>query len=132
MLGSAPIRVLSVGSVEGGWSVTTKDWRAAISRLAIRVAELREGVESPINLNVIYQVPGSVLESEFIGVRTGRYSKKDRHLIVQVAIPPELPEDPYAFVQDALAQSVLEAESWARGKGIASDLSSLRRLAAAV
>lgn len=59
------------------------------------------------SLDVVFHVAGSILEPEFVGVRTGRFSRKRRMLQVQIAVPKEVvaAEDPYPF----LAARVLEA-----------------------
>ncbi len=73
---------------------------------------LREGVESQLNVNVVFQVPGRYLEPEFDGVRTGRFSKRDAHLLVQVALPAEPPDDAAFYLRTAMVAAVDEAETW--------------------
>src|SRR6266700_5558645 len=41
-------------------------------------------------LNVVFQYPGSLLQPEFTGVRTGSFSKKKMLLAVQVAVPADI------------------------------------------
>jgi hypothetical protein len=124
-----PIPALSIGSVEGGSSPSMPRWRDGLTRLTIEVANAAEHVESPLNVNVIYQVPGNILQPDFAGVRTGHYSKKDSSLIVQAALPDDAPEDVEGYLKRLLVAAIEEAEQWARGRRIADDLSALRELA---
>ncbi len=127
-----PVEVLSIGSVVGGSTSTNRRWRDAIGELTRAVADARADVASPLNVNVVFQVPGSVVQPDFEGTRTGRHSKADRLLLVQVALPDEVPDDPDAYLRGALSEAIAEAEEWARRRSIASDLQALRELAARV
>lgn len=82
-----PAQVLSIGSVVGGSTPTNRTWRDAIRDLTSRVIAARSDVEAPLNVNVVFQVPGDVIKPDFDGTRTGRFSKKDSLLMVQVALP---------------------------------------------
>jgi hypothetical protein len=53
------------------------EWRNAIRQLTIRIDDAQAGVASPLNLNVVFHVPGRTFKPEFSGVRTGRFSKRD-------------------------------------------------------
>ena len=127
-----PVFVLSIGSVVGGSTAANRVWRDALAELARGVASARHGVTSPLNLNVVFQVPGDILRPDFEGVRTGRFSTRDRLLMIQAALPETVAPDPDRFVREALVAAVGEGERWARRRGIASDLKSLRDLALAV
>lgn len=123
---SAP---LSIGSVVGGWlSPGTTRWNEALDILTHDVINGCRGISSPLNVNVVYQVPGHLLRPEFEGVRTGSYSKKRNLLMVQVALPDEPPDDAVADVKRRLAHAVEEAELWARNRRLASELPELRHL----
>jgi hypothetical protein len=82
-----PVHVLSIGSIIGGSTAANRPWRDAVLELMRKVADGREGVASTLNVNVVFQIPGNILKPDFEGVRTGSFSKKDRHLMVQVALP---------------------------------------------
>lgn len=125
-----PVEVLSVGSVVGGSTPTNRRWRDAISELTRAVAEARTEIASPLNVNVVFQVPGSVVQPDFEGVRTGRFSKGDRLLLVQVALPDEVPDSPDSYLRGALSNAIDEAEGWARRRSLAPDLQALRELVA--
>lgn len=123
-----PVHVLSIGSVEGGSSPWIAIWREALTRLTRRVAESREGISSPLNLNVVFQIPGDLLKPEFEGVRTGRFSRKEGLLMVQVALPEQPPEDVNAELKGRLMAAVEEAERWARRRRLAGNLTETREL----
>jgi hypothetical protein len=123
-----PVNVLSIGSVVGGPRADNAQWREGITRLSRRVAEARSGVRSPLNVNVVFQVPGKMLTPDFEGVRTGKFSKKDSLLMIQVALPEQLPGDVDANLRDRLEAAVDEGERWARARGLADDLAEIRSL----
>jgi hypothetical protein len=125
-----PIPALSIGSIEGGSSPSMSRWRDAITSLTIEVERAVQDVQSPLNVNVIYQIPGSILQPDFEGVRTGHYSRKDASLIVQAALPDDAPDDAVSHIRHLLIAAIDEAEEWARRRSIAPDLQALRQLAA--
>ena len=96
--------------------------------LARRVRNARAGIESPLSVNVVYHIPGEVVDLGWQGVRTGRYDAKARHLMVQVTVPDEPPVDGHAFLLNRLSEAITEAERWASEKGIARDLTSLHAI----
>lgn len=122
------IPVLSIGSVEGGSSPAARLWRDGITRLARKIAAVREGLVSPINVNVIVQVPGEILTPDFAGVRTGHFSKTSRLLIVQVALPREPPVDVDMDLKSWVVEAVDEAERWVRKRRPAEGLPQLQEL----
>ena len=118
--------VLSIGVVYGGtWSID-ESWRPDIQRVMQEVMALRHGVESPLNVNVVFHVDGELLPPvDFEGVRTGRFSRKSMHLMVQAAVPNDA-LDKRAVLLDLLRAAAVEAEAFARRKGIAAGLNGLR------
>jgi hypothetical protein len=124
----ADVDVLSLGAMVGGTRPSARAWREAVMALARRVAAARNGVDSPLRVNVVYQVPGELIPVKFDGVRTGRYAPADRHLLVQAALPEELPDEPEAYLITLLQQAIDAAAQFARKKGVADDLVELREL----
>jgi hypothetical protein len=118
---------LSLGSVVEP-SMDNKPWREAIRALSVGVADARQAKQVPLNLNVVFHVPGRQFKPEFSGVRTGRYSAKDRLLMVQVAVPETVPEDPNVYVRDAVDLAIDEATRWAARKKIEIDSDTLRMI----
>jgi hypothetical protein len=123
-----PVHPLSLGSVVGGSTRANRAWRDAVRAVTEQVIDARTGVESPLNVNVVFQVPGNIITPDFSGVRTGGFSKPDKLLMVQVALPEEVPPDAERYLRDAAHDALDEAERWANKRGIASDLASLRAI----
>jgi hypothetical protein len=80
--------------------------------------ELREGVESPVSVNVVYQIPGQFLQPDFEGVRSGRFSRKEGRLLVQVALPATPTGDAYEEARARLTQAISLAEQFAYQEGL--------------
>jgi|HubBroStandDraft_4_1064222.scaffolds.fasta_scaffold919262_2 hypothetical protein len=77
MSGSESEASLSIGAMVGGTGADARRWRDAIMELSRRVQSLGESVTSPLNVNVVYQIPGEVLPVlEVSGVRCGRPRKR--------------------------------------------------------
>lgn len=105
-------RTLAVGVVAGGPG-SSVEWMEAVKLLGRRVVELRDGVESPLSVNVVYQISGQFLQPDFEGARSGRFSRKDGRLLVQVALPAAPVGDAYEEARTWLAQAVSLAEQFA-------------------
>jgi hypothetical protein len=122
------IPVLSIGSVNGN-GIGTYEWRVAMRPLAARIRQLRDGVDSPLHVNVVYFVPGPAFRPDFEGVRTGSYLKAQHALVVQVALPiaPAVPHQ--QILRALLLDAIDAAEEFARRRKIAEELSGLRDLA---
>ena len=123
---SEPAQVLSVGVIYGG--PETQRWRDSIRDLSRLVVMLREGVQSQLNVNVVFHVPGSILKPEFDGVRTGSFRKRDSLLMVQVALPLDIHDDPASYLRDAMVSAVDEAEAWAVRRRTGFDTAPLHEL----
>jgi hypothetical protein len=120
--------VLSIGSIVGGVGPEARAWKEPIRELSRQVANARLGVESPLNLNVVFHVPGEVLRIGDEYVRTGRYDSRTRHLMVQATVPESLPEQPGRFLISRLSEAVDAAELWARRRRVADSLPALRTI----
>jgi hypothetical protein len=125
MPSSAP--VLSTGAVVDS-DAESKAWKLAISSLGKEIMSLRESVDSPLCVNVVFHVDSKFSPNEFEGVRPGRFSKKDSHLLVQAAVPLGPVEDRRGVLLDLLAAAIDEAEAFARNRRLAEDLSEIRTL----
>lgn len=123
---------LSVGIIVGGFTPESKIWREALMRLSRSVSGLRDQLESELNLNVEFQVPGHLLAPDFQGVRTGTFRKAERLLKIQVALPVIPPEDPYAYGLQSFRDALDEAEVWARRRRIEFEPVPFRSLLAVV
>lgn len=119
---------LSIGSIVGGSTPTNKSWENAIETLMKSIKHERINVDVPLKLNVVFHVPGNILKPEFEGVRTGRFSKSMAMLMVQVAVPEEVPPDPLAHLKDAVGAAIDEAARWAAKRNVPIDVVSLREV----
>lgn len=108
---------LAIGFVAGGPG-SSREWIEALKSLGRQVMESRIGVESPLAVNVVFQVPGQFLQPDFQGVRSGQFSRKERRLIVQVALPPEPEGDAVREARDWLGRAVAAAEDYAYQEGM--------------
>ena len=97
------------------------------------VIALRQGVQSPLNVNVVFHVEGELIPPvEFEGVRTGRFSRKNVELMVQAAVPREPVKDRRAVLVSLLRDAVAEAERLAQRKKIAEGLPDIRGIVEAL
>jgi hypothetical protein len=104
---------LSIGAIVGGLRPRSRDWGDELGPIARRISAECEGVETPLAVNVVFHIPGEVVVPEFEGVRTGRYSKKSAHLMVQVAIPDiPLPDDVGRYLLGRIEEAIAEAEAF--------------------
>jgi hypothetical protein len=66
------------------------------------------------SLDIVFHVPGSILKPEHVGLRTGKFSRKERMLQVQIAVPEHLLESPE--LRKFLLKSIREAIHLAKPK----------------
>lgn len=115
VVNSEAVPALSIGTVLGDSDTDSQSWKRGINALSKRVAEARQGVESPLAVNVVFHVDGKLAPNEFSGVRTGRFSKAKRHLMVQPAVPSGSVIDRRAVLAALLMEALDEAEAFAQG-----------------
>ncbi|WP_354253744.1 hypothetical protein [Arthrobacter sp. UYEF21] len=132
MIESIPDRpkALSVGVIVGGFTAQSKVWREALTRLSRDVSEIRDQLESDFNINVEFQIPGHIISPDFQGVRTGAFRKADHLLKIQVAVPVDPPDDPYAYGVQAMRDAVDVAEAWSVRRRVDFDPGPFRSLLA--
>jgi hypothetical protein len=81
--------MISIGSVYKGPELKGAPLNVALMRAARVLSEVR----GPLTLgsqplvNAVFVVPGSLGRPEFDGLELGQYSKKDKAVVVQVAVP---------------------------------------------
>lgn len=117
---------VSIGAVLGDSDAENMAWKRSINELGKQVVARREGVTSPLSVNVVFHVDGKLMPNEFKGVRSGRYSEQTAHLMVQAAVPPGPVNDRRSVLLDLLDAAVNEAENFARRHGIADELRAIR------
>jgi hypothetical protein len=105
-------RTLYVSAVLGGGGALA-DVEAAVRRLAgiVRREEEADPPDDPASeaaVDATYHLPGPILRPDYEGLRTGRWAKAKRLLVVQVAVPEEISGDAEK-VGGFLAESLVEA-----------------------
>lgn len=123
-----PVRVLSLSSVIGGRTLANRGWTEVIRELTRRIAAHRDGVESTVNVNIEFHVPGNLLQPEFEGIRTGAFSKSDALIKVQIALPEQLPADPMAYLVELIWEALEIVDQWSSRRKLGVDTASLREL----
>ncbi len=111
--------VFSIGAVLGDYSPENNAWKVDINALGQQAMTLRDGIVSPLCLNVVFHVDGKLAPNEFTGVRTGGFSKKTSHLIVQAAVPNGSTNDRTDVLLKLLKDAVEEAERFAQKRKLA-------------
>jgi hypothetical protein len=115
--------VLSIGLVLAGNPSDRLIWDR-MAALGDRIESAREGVLGDAKVNVIFYVPGRMLDLDFTGSRTARISRGRRLLMIQVAFPTDLlvlPVDAEAidtFMLASVVDGVAMAEEYFRRKGL--------------
>src|SRR5206468_11981628 len=94
------------------------------------VIELRTGVASPLNVNVVFHIPGEVVHPDWEGVRTARFDRARNLLMVQATVPPVPPDDPRALLVERMQEGVTAAERCAARRRIAPKLPGLKKIIA--
>lgn len=118
---------LSIGSVIGGLNPDATAWKEAINVVGRLVRDTRDGLESDVNVNVVYHVPGDV-DPEIVvrGVEVTRVHRRDKHILVAVEVPYEATGNLGARVHEWLREAVEVAANYCRDEGIADDLPQIR------
>jgi hypothetical protein len=90
------------------------------SQVAARVRDqdYDDGAEAWIN--PVYIVPGSIHKPEFEGYKLGHFSKKDKGLVIQIAVPQSVADgqDIRQFIGESLRAAVRFASAHFASKGI--------------
>ena len=118
--------VLSIGVVYGGTREVDQYWKPELSRLRQQIISARDGVDSPLCVNVVYHVDGKLVPNEFKGVRTGSFSRKAMHLMVQAAVPPGPVDGRRSELVRLLNEAVDAAEAFVSRRSIADGLPAIR------
>lgn len=111
--------MLGIGSVQGGPEVAASLFGKMEKRvMSLAVEECGDfSVGSSAAVNVVYHVPGSIVQTlDYEGLRTGIFSRNQKLLMVQVAVPPAV-----ANSRDAEEVAGFFVRSLREANGIASD-----------
>jgi hypothetical protein len=99
--------VLYVGGVYGGPEVTGSKIDLAIRRITALLGDAH--VEDSGSLDIVFHVPGSVIGPDYQGVRTGRLSRRERLLQVQIAVPREIQNKEQSEIEDFVLDALRDA-----------------------
>jgi hypothetical protein len=99
-----------IGSVLGGPEVSGTPVDTIITRLARASHAYQQAHEiaSEGGLDIVYHVPGSMMQPEFEGLRTGKFSKKEKMLMVQISVPTLFESEQHLerFLVEALREAI--------------------------
>lgn len=114
------------GSILGGPEQIDKPFDKQITAIVRRqVMFEKELIKTDDGLlNVVFVFSGSLVQPDFVGIKVGRFIKKENRLEVRVAVPPDVP-----FSQDFahryacwLKDAIAEAKKVFDKKGVAFSL----------
>jgi hypothetical protein len=121
---------LAIGAVLGDSDPQSMEWSRAIGALSTQVKALREGIDSPVKVNVVFHVDGRMAPNEFTGVRAGRFDTRRSLLVVQAAVSGAALEDGRPVLISLLRDAVDEAEHLVVRRGLADGLPEIRGILA--
>ena len=79
--------MLSIGAIIGG---PETDFFDTVLRGFMQHCERETGwEEADVTVNIVYHLPGSIWQPDYIGVRGGRISKFEKKLMVQISVEKE-------------------------------------------
>ena len=111
-------RSLTLGTRVGGLSKESRLASDATRKLSVMVTHREDALdigdpETEASVNVIFDVPGPIVAPDYHGVQAGRWSKKDRHQIMHVAVPAAdlTPAELPTFLASSLLLALDEAHS---------------------
>lgn len=130
MTSTERIDALSISTVIGGQTPGNRGWVDGIRELRREMFAAREGVLSDINVDVEFHVPGNHFAPDYEGVRTSSYRKGESLLKIQVALPPNAPEEPRPVILEFLWAALDAVDSWAIARKQTVDTSALRGIVA--
>jgi hypothetical protein len=103
--------MLYIGTVEGGPELSDcKICKRISSLISLAIALRKEYMDDTSALNVVFHISGSILSVDFSGLRTAKFSKKEKMLMIQVAVPKGLKK---SEIDDFLITSLRQAASLA-------------------
>src|SRR4029450_545392 len=111
--------MLYIGEMCGGPDVRDSAIAKALERVLLARGENYGDIGT--SLDFVFEIPGSVYRPNYVGIRTGRLSRKKRMLQIQVSVPSEVINAPMdialRFCVDALREGIaIASERLAKGK----------------
>lgn len=126
--------MISIGAVYRGPELRGSPINRALMNAARAINDLRGPLvigTAPL-VNAVFVVPGSLGSPDFDGLQFGDYSKKDKAVVVQIAVPIKalLESEVMAFIADALHGANAMAFEFFRQQGQQFPLREAERLVA--
>ena len=84
--------MISIGSILGGPEQMNGPIQLAIRKVS-KATTAECGDESVPEVNVVFCVPGSLNTLDFEYPRTGKFSRKQQRLMVQIPLPDEIQQE---------------------------------------
>jgi hypothetical protein len=114
--------MISIGTVLRGPELDNSEIRTAIMALSKAINEIRGPLELgkiPL-VNSIFFVAGSLGEAGFNDLVYGKFSKKDKVIVVQIAVPPNvvLDNNRIHFLENSLIEANHMAYNFMKKNGI--------------
>lgn len=107
----------SFGAIYGGPEIRANDaiflrTEAQIARF-IKIKQDNVLCKNEGEINLVWHVPGTMFKPEFEGLRTGKFSKREKTLMVQAAVPSNLVygEYPEEFIFGVIRQAITIAQT---------------------
>ena len=123
-----PPELLYVGMRIGGGVFEKPDVEAAIDELTRVKHDLPRPGPDDLRIDLVFDIPGSILPVDYEGVRTGRFSMVKRMLQIQVAVPDEItgPDMPH-YLTEVLTQMVDAAKGYVKRRKLPLSTEALER-----
>lgn len=98
--------MIYISSILGGPELEGSRIDTAIKRVLSRRPPGEEGNYG--SLDVVFHIPGSIVKPEYHGLRTAKFSSKEKMLMVQVSVPPDvvMSDEAEAFVIQSLKEAI--------------------------
>ena len=112
--------MISIGSIFRGPELKGSEINRAIMAVSKALTELRPPLETTPWVNAVFIVPGSFGDVEFTEMEYGKFSKKNRAVVVQIPVPKAIVEqgDRYRFLIDCLHKANAMACTYLGKKGV--------------
>lgn len=80
--------MITVGAVVGGPECAF--FEDKLRRLMKYCADFTSSGEKPLEVNIVYYLPGSIYKAPQVGLRAAKFSSKEKTIMIQVSVEPEI------------------------------------------
>ena len=98
--------MISIGSILGGGELAGGRTDLLLRRFCSALPPIQD--PDAADINIVFHVPGSIAKPDYTGVRTGRFSAKEKTLMIQVSVPEHLMDslELESFLHKSIAEAV--------------------------